>query len=126
MQTPSTCPSKEEETTRVDGARCLLHAYRTHIADGGEGCSWVDLQSTWARNATGDKSDNSTEHATGHYSAKDKRRRGRAPRPSDSAGCRGRLGVTHIARGASTAEETRLRHIIPCFQHISICNLDVR
>ena len=117
-----TCPSKKEEATGVDGARWLLHAYGTYITDGGEGCSQVDLGSTWARNATGDGSDNSTEHATDHYSVKNKQWRGRAPRPNDNAGCRGRLGVTRTAHGASTAEEMSLLHIIPCFQHVSICN----
>ena len=71
-----TCPSKKEEATRVDGARWVLRACGTYIADGGEGCSQVDLESTWARNATGDGSDNSTEHATNHYNAKDECRMG--------------------------------------------------
>ena len=31
--------------------------------------------------------------------------------------------VDRRARGASTDEETRLCHIIPCFQAVSICNL---
>ena len=121
----STCPSKKEEATGVSGARWVLCPCGTHIADGGERCSRVDLGCTWARNTTGDGSDNSTMHAIDHCNAKDKWRRGRAPRPSDSAGCRGRPGVIRTARGASTAEETRLLHIISCFQHVSICNLDV-
>ena len=62
--------------TGVDGARWVLRACETLITDGGEGCSQVDLGSTRARNATSDGSDNSTEHAIDHCSAKDKRRRG--------------------------------------------------
>ena len=83
MQAPFDSSLEEEKATGVDGARWLLRAGETYIAD--------------------------------HCNAKDKRRRGQAPRPSDSAGCRGRPGVTRIAHGASAAEETRLRHIVPCF-----------
>ena len=115
MQTPFNLSLKKEEATGVDGARWVLRAYGTHIADGGEGCSRVDLGSTWTRNAIGDGSDNSTEHATDQCNTKEKWRRGRAPRPNDSAGCRGRPGVIRTARGASIVEETRLLHIIPCF-----------
>ena len=101
--------------TGVDGARWVLRACETLITDGGEGCSRVDLGSTWARNETGDGSNNSTVPATDHYNAKDKWRGDRAPRPSDDAGCRGRPGVIRTTREASTAEEMRLLHIIPCF-----------
>ena len=50
---------------------------------------------------------------------------GSSTKPSVGVGCRGRPSVTRTARGASMAKETCLCHIIPCFQHVSICNFDV-
>ena len=51
--------------------------------------------------------------------------RSRAPIPDVGTGRGKRPGGTYRARGASTVEETLLRHVIPCFQAVSICNLDV-
>ena len=53
---------KKEEATGVNGARWHLRPCGAYNADGGEGCSRVDLGSTWARNVTGDGSGGGVEH----------------------------------------------------------------
>ena len=67
----------------------------------------------------------SSDRITDHCNTEDRRGKCRASNPGTSAGNRERPGGTRRARGAGAIEETLLRHVIPCFQAVSICNFDV-
>ena len=94
-----------------------------------KGCGHLPTRPSKEEETTGDNGAGwllraSEDRITDHCNAEDKRQRGRAPSPGAGTGHGKRPDGAHSARGAGADEETHLHHIIPCFQPVSICNLD--